>query len=456
MTLTTPRSQPRPDVIQPTDDAYDAARAAWNLRADQRPAGVAHATTTQHVQEALAYAREHGLRVAPQVTGHLAGAFPSLEDALLLKLALHDEVAIDPVARRARVKAGAAWEDVVAAAAPHGLAAPHGSAPDVGVIGYLVGGGLSWYGRRLGVAANHVRSVEIVTADGELRRVDAASEPDLFWAVRGGGSSFGVVTEVEIDLFETAEVFAGATFWPVAQAPAVLRAWLDWTRTAPAAITTSARIHCQPPLPEVPEPLRAVPVVTVDGVLSEDVGAGEALVAAFRSVGAPVMDQWGVMPAAGIARLHGDPEVPVPGIGDHTLLEDLDESALDAFLAVTGDGSGSPLLAAELRQLGGALAEAPAGAGARGRLEGAFALFAVGAPMVPELAEPIGERLAMLREAMRPWETGTVFLNFDENPEATGERAFAPEDYARLREVRAAYDPQELFVAPQRIEPAGG
>jgi FAD/FMN-containing dehydrogenase len=181
----------RLDVILPSDARYDDARLAWNLSADQHPAAIWRATSVGDVQDAIAYARERGWRVTAQTTGHYAQILPDLSDALLLKLALHaDGVSVDPVGRTARVAAGAVWSDVIDAVAPHGLTAMHGSAPSVGVIGYLLGGGLGFYGRAHGLACNHVLSFDVVTADGHTRHVDADNEPDLFYVLRGGGGGY--------------------------------------------------------------------------------------------------------------------------------------------------------------------------------------------------------------------------------------------------------------------------
>ena len=456
LTLTAPsRTRPLPTIVQPHHEFYDRVRLAWNLAADQRPAAVAVATTVEQVQEAVAFAREHGLRIAPQSTGHLAIALPSLEDALLLKTHLHDEVEVDPDTQTAYVKAGAIWEDVVTAAAPYGLTAPHGSSPDVGVTGYVLGGGLSFYAREHGLAANHVLAIDVVTADGEHRRVHPGQEPDLFWALRGGGGNFGVVTGVVLSLLPYDEVFAGALFWPAAEAENVLRAWMRWTRTAPTTITTSARLLRLPPLPEVPEPLRDVPVVTIDGVFLGDEADGAALIEPLRAVAPAMIDTWATVPAPAVMRLHGDPEEPVPALGDHALLGDLDDDGIAAFVAAAGEESGSVLLAAELRQLGGAASTPPAHGGARGALDGNFALFAVGVPVTPEVGEMIEADLERLLDAMAPWANGRVYLNFAEKG-GSAERAYAPETYARLREIRAAYDPDEVFVASHRIAPAEG
>ena len=225
------------------------------------------------------------------------------------------------------------------------------------MIGYLLGGGLSFYARAHGLAVNHVRAFEVVTPDGTRRRVDDRNGADLFYALRGGGGNFAIVTAVELGLLPYAEVTGGAMFFPAKDAFAVLRAWRDWTVSAPDTITTTYRLLCLPPLPEVPEPLRGVPTVCVDGVALDPADA-VGLERRLRYVSQPILGGFGPMPSAAVVRLHGDPEDPVPAVGDGMLLERLDDLAIEMFLRVAGPGS--PLLAAELRHLGGALA-APAG-----------------------------------------------------------------------------------------------
>ncbi|HEY8583458.1 MAG TPA: FAD-binding protein [Capillimicrobium sp.] len=450
LTLASSSRPGMPSVVEPGQDGYDQDRAAWNLTADLRPAGIATVTSVAEAQAVVAYAAEQGCTIAPLATGHLAVALPSLERSILVRTAIGGGVEVDPATRRARVPAGTLSEALVDAAAAHGLACLHGSSVDVGVVGYLLGGGLSFYGRRHGMAANHVTAIELVTADGEHRRVDAERDPDLFWALRGGGGGFGLVTHVEVELFEIASVYAGSLFWPISAAPAVLRAWNAWQATAPDRITTSFRILCLPPLPDVPEPLRATPVVCVDGILIGDRADGIELLAPLRRAADPMIDTWAEMPAPAALRVHGDPEQPVPGHSAHALLGDLGEDGVAAFLATVGEGSGSPLLAAELRQLGGALAEAPAGAGVTGALPGSLMLFTVGVPMTPELGEAIIARGAMLREALAPYETGRLFLSFAEDG-GSAEPSFAPDAYARLVAVRQAWDPDRRFVASHDI-----
>jgi hypothetical protein len=435
-----------PAVSLPGSPEYDSNRGAWNLTADQRPAAVCVATCVADVQEAIAYARAHGLHVAAQATGHFAQGLPPLDRALLLKLALHDDepIAVDPVARTARVPAGARWIDVVEAVAPHGLAAMHGSAPTVGVMGYLVGGGLSFYGRAHGLAANHVRSFEVVTPDGRARRADEHESAELYWALRGGGGGYAVITAAEIDLLPYAEVTGGALFFPGAAAAPLLRAWRDWTRTASEAMTTTFRILQLPPLPHVPAPLRGVATVCVDGV-SLDAAVAAELDRRLRAAADPILGGFGPMPSAAAARIHGDPEEPVPAIADGVLLEELDDDAMDAFLRVAGPGS--PLLATELRHLGGALAEAPAHAGARGHLEGSFLLLGVGISGPSGLA-PVESGFDRLFEALRPAATGTRFASVAQRWRSL--RTCVPDAaLERLARVRAELDPDRLLVAPQ-------
>jgi hypothetical protein len=437
-------------VIEPGDAGYDELRRGWNLAADQHPAAIVTAGTVEDVQAALAYAAEHDLTVATQGTGHRAPAVPSLERSLLLRTDLHDEVEVDVDTRRARVKAGALWEHVVEAAAPHGLTALHGSSPTVGVVGYLLGGGLSFYARRYGLAANHVTAIDVVTADGEARRVDSGTEPDLFWALRGGGGSFGVVTAVEIELLAIETVHAGALFWPVGDAPAVLRAWRDWCAAAPPEVTTAFRVLAFPDIPDVPEPLRGRTLTVVDGAFLGDVAAGEELLAPLRAAAEPMIDTWAQIPAAGMLRVHMDPEQPVPAVSGTCIVGDLDDAALDAFLAVTGEGSGSPLLMAELRQLGGALAEPPAGTGACGAVAGSFLVYGVGIPATPELAEAIPARLDTLVETLRPWSTGRRAPNFTDS-DGPASDVYDAAALPRLVEARRRWDPHGRFVTSHRI-----
>jgi FAD/FMN-containing dehydrogenase len=440
-------------VTGPEDAGWDLARRAWNLAVDQRPAAVVAAATVEDVVATLAFAREAGLSVAPQATGHGASPLGSLEDSLLLKTTGLDDVEIDPVARRARVGAGALWAQVTRPASAHGLAPLAGSSPDVGVVGYTLGGGISWLSRRHGLACNHVTAIELVTADGRCVRADADHEPDLFWALRGGGGGFGVVTAMEFALLEAPELYGGSLMWPWERGAEVLRAWRDWTRTAPDAFTTSARLLQLPPVPSVPEPLRGRAFVVVDGVLMGGEAEGSELLAGLRALG-PEMDTFAMVEPAALSHLHGDPEQPVPGISGHAMLADAGDALIEDIVRVAGPGSGSPLIGVELRHLGGALGRRAPGGGACPSLAPPFGLFAVGAPFDPALAARIRATLDALVAAAAPATVGAA-LNFAEGP--TPPSAFhPPETLARLRAVKAAHDPDGLIRAAHPVEPAEG
>lgn len=432
-------------ILQPADPGYDEARFAFDL-ADLRPAAACVAHSVAEVQGAIAWARDNGLKVATLATGHRAIALPPLDDALLLKPMINETPVIDAADLFARVGAGTKWRPVVDAAAESGLAGLHGSSPTVGVVGYILGGGLSFYSRQHGLACNRVRSIEVVTADGELARIDNSSEPDLFWALRGAGGWSAVVTAVEIDLLPVADVFAGATFWPVEVAEEVLSAWLDWTRSAPDSVTTSFRIMNLPPVEQVPAPLRGQNVVTVDGVALDNAD-GQALAARLEGIAETIMTRWGPMAAAGVAGLHGDPEDPLPALGSSTLVDDLDDEAISAFVAATGGESGSSLVVAELRQLGGSLRRGDESGGVADRIDAEFIAFGVGVAGDPEVKARTREDLDRMIGALKPWENGRDFFNFAD-PDVTLERCFGPASAEALRAIRYEYDPEGLFVPP--------
>ena len=440
-------------VHLPGDPGYDAARMPWNVAVDQRPAAVAVPRNPGDVRELVRATAAAGLRLAPQGTGHGAGplAGTSLEDVVLVRTSGMSAVTVDPAAGTARAEGGALWQDVVEAASPHGLAALHGSAPDVAVVGYSLGGGLGWYARKLGLATNSLTAVELVTADGSLVRADAHQHRNLFWALRGGGGSFGIVTAVEFRLYPIADVYAGMLLWDRERAPEVVRAWAAWSATAPDEVTTSLRVMSFPPLPELPDFLRGRQLVLVDGAVLADDATAESLLAPLRALD-PEMDTFARVPAASLTRLHMDPEGPTPSVAGATMLEGLPEEAVAAFLAEVGPGSTSSLLAAELRQLGGALARRHPGAGALAQVRGAYAGFFVAVAATPEMAVRGRADARRLVEALEPWSTGRPLLNFTE--ERTDTRmAYGAGAWARLRAVRAIVDPHGLFVANH---PVGG
>lgn len=441
-----------PTMIGPGDPSWDTARQAWNLAVDQHPAAVAFPEDAAQVAALVTFARERGLRLAPQGTGHNAGAIASLDRTILVRTSRMREVTIDPTGRTARAEAGALWSDVTTAADPHGLAALAGSSPDVGVVGYCLGGGVSWLARRYGLACNHVRAIELVTADGRCVRTTAEHEPDLFWALRGGGGSFGIVTAIELELLPVPEVFAGALFFPWERAREVLHAWRAWTATVPDSVTSCGRILQLPPLPEVPASLRGGQFALIEVVITGDLDRAEDLVAPLRALGAAI-DTLGVIPAAALSHLHMDPEHPVPAITGGRLLNEVPAAAVDALVAAAGPGSGTSLLTTEIRHLGGALRRVEHGHGALARLDAEYMMFCGGVPTDASVAAAVTRDVATVEAALAPWDAGSAYLNFVEEP-ADASSFFPPATHERLRDVKRRYDPDELFLANHPIVPA--
>jgi hypothetical protein len=450
--LDTLRQQFSGDIHAPGDSGYDDARAAWNLLVDQQPALVAVPRTAQDIAAVVRFAREAGLRVAPQGTGHNAQARSGLEDSILLNTKLMRGVRIDAERRRARVEAGALCGDLTGPASELGLAALAGSSPDVGLVGYCLGGGIGWMARAFGLCCNSIISLEVVTADGEQLTCDHERNPELFWALRGGTGSVAIITAMELQLFAVPELYAGAMLWPWERASEILHAWREWTLDAPESVTTSARILQVPPLPEIPEIVRGRQFVVIDGAVLGSATYAEEVLAPLRAL-QPEIDMFAMAPPAALSHLHMDPEHPVPGIGDHQMLEELPAEAIDQLVAVAGHGSGSPLLAVELRHVGGALSRIPAGAGACGRLEAAYILFAVGTPMTPEMGAAIPPRLAQVKAALAPWKATRPYLNFAEHPTDTS-TAFGSDAFAALQAIKAQHDPYDIIHANHAIAPA--
>jgi hypothetical protein len=443
------RQAASPDLLVfPGQPGWNEARRAWNLAVDQRPAAVAFPESVEEVVAAVDHARAAGLRVAVQGTGHGAGSTP-LDGALLVNLARLTGVEVDPRARTARVRGGTIWRDVVDAAVGHGLTALHGSAADVGVVGYSLGGGIGWLARRHGLSSSSVLAAEVVTADGEVVRADGATNTDLLWALRGGGGSFGVVTEVEIALYPVAEAYAGWLSWPLDRAEEVLGRWAEWAREAPEEVTSIGRLLQIPPLPEVPEPLRGRQLVIVEAAVLGDEAEGRELLRPLLEL-EPEGDTFATMPAHGLTELHRDPPGPSPGRAEGWLLDDFDSTTARAMLdAVAMDGS-SPLVSVEVRHLEGALSRPHPNGGVLSHLEAPFAMYAVGIVPGAEAVAAIDERLAALRSAAEPWLSRRRYFNFAER-DVDPVSFYAHGDYGRLTAIREQVDPRGLFQAKHTI-----
>jgi hypothetical protein len=437
-------------VFVPGEAGYDQARQAWNLAMDQRPAVVVEAGSAADVAQAVRYARARGIRIAPQGTGHGAGPLEPLDGALLLRTTRMRTVHIDPAARTARAGAGAVWQDMTGPAAQHGLAALAGSSATVGVTGYTLGGGLGWLSRRYGLAANSVTAAELVTPDGDLVRADADHEPDLFWAVRGGGG-IGVVTALEMRLYPVGELYAGDLFFPIQRAAEVLHAWREWTATVPDEITSMGHLLRLPPLPELPEPLHGRAFAMIEAAYLGDAGTGAELIGPLRRLG-PELDTFATIPPPALSQLHMDPDQPVPFQGAGAFLSDFPAAAIDALVGLAGPDTGTLLTSVEVGHLGGALARPAPSGGAQPSIDANYLLVAVGATPTPDLAAAVRAQAYAVKDAVAPWHAGYDYYNFEETP-APASAVLPPASYRRLQKIKAAYDPGQAIISAHPVQP---
>ncbi len=437
-------------IATPADPDWDQARMGWNLAADQRPSAVAFVESGDDIAAVVRFAAANGLRVSGQGTGHGAVALGSLEDAILIKTERMRGVEVDAGAQSARVEAGVLSVELAEAAQQHGLSSLPGSSPDVGVTGFHLGGGLSWFGRQYGFACNRVRAIELVTADGEARTVDGANEPDLFWALRGGGGDYAIVTALHIDLVPVADAYAGAFLWPAEVGADAVRLYRDWAAGVGENVTSVVRFLTPPDVPDVPEPLRNTPLLTIDGAYIGSREEGEAAFAPLLEIGEPMMSTFDQVPPAALCRIHMDPEQPVPGLGHHRVLRELPDEAIDAFVSMAGVDSGTPLLLTEIRQMGGALSRPDENGGALSHLDAEFAMFGIGMPMTPELGQAIEAHHDSLHEAMAPWAADGGYFNFAERA-CNADAILPPEVCARLAEVKGKWDPDGRIVGSHAV-----
>jgi len=438
-------------VVAPSDPDWDATRQVFNLAMDLRPAAVALPRDINDAIAAVEYARRHGLRVAPQATGHNADALGSLEDVLLIDVRELQDVSVDPGARRVRVGAGVKWERVVPQLSELGLAALHGSSPDVGIAGYSLGGGMGWLARKYGLQANSVTAMELVTADGRAVRVDAENEPELFWALRGGNGNFGLVTAIEFAVYPVESLYAGVMFFPFERAGDVLHAWTEILPTLPDEMMTWAKLLQFPDAPDVPEPVRGGSFTVIFGAFVGSENEGRALLRPVRDLG-PAMDTFAIVEPAALGDMAMDPPDPLPFVSTTALLSDLPSTGVDELVSAAGPGSGSPLAMVELRQMGGALARRSPGAGARATLPGSLAMLSLGVAEDDASAATARTYLESVERAVLPYRTGD-YPNFVMEPtDASG--FFDADTWARLRQVKALYDPSDLFKGNHHIPPA--
>ncbi|MEU4476186.1 FAD-binding oxidoreductase [Micromonospora sp. NPDC023888] len=440
-------------VFLPGDSGYDDERAVFNLNHELVPAVIVVPENIADVQAAVTFAAEQHRPVLVKATGHQVVG--QARGAVVLSTHRMNDVTIDAVGRTARVGAGVMWSEAIPKIAEAGLAALNGSNPTVGIVGYTLGGGLSpTLGRSQGYAADHVRSLDVVTADGKLRHVDAESEPELFWALRGGKGNFGVVTSLEFDLFPVPRLYGGGIYFPGERMADVLRAWAAWLPGTPETMVSSFAVLRLPPLPEIPEPLRGAFTVSLRFAYTGTVEDGARMIAPLRAAAPVLLDTVADMPYTGVAAIHNEPTDPLPYYERGIMLREFPTEAQDKLVELVGPDSETTLWIAELRALGGAWDREPAVPNAVATRGLPYSLLGVEVGPLSE-EQRLKESVAKLFDGMEPWRGDRRVVN-NLAPEEAGDAVaiYGPERYERLAAVKKTYDPTNMFRFNHNVVPA--
>ncbi|MHC3002012.1 FAD-binding oxidoreductase [Gordonia sp. GN26] len=436
------------EVLGPGDAGFREARAGFNRLVIHRPSVIAIPENHFDVVEAVRFAAEEDLRITVQATGHGTGV--PADGGLLINTSRLTAVTVDPVTRTARVAAGATWKAVLDAAVPYGLAPLMGSASIVGAVGFTLGGGFGWLGRRFGLGSDAVLAFDLVTPDGRPIRVSEASFPHIFWALRGGGAgSLGVVTSMEIALVDVTTVYAGNLFYPADDAEEIMRRFRDWAPAQPEALTSAVTILNLPPTDDVPEPLRGGSFAVVRGCWSGDIATGRVIVDEWRNWRTPLVDLWDEMPFDAVDAISMDPTEPMPVMVTTEWFDELHDEAIDvvAGRARPEPGSAPLIVSAEIRHAGGAIARGAAGAANDRARSGQFLLELISMVPDPHVALAVESTLRVTRTELAPYVTGATYLNFTSGAERAGRAAdaYSAEHRRRLLDIKATLDPHDRF-----------
>jgi FAD/FMN-containing dehydrogenase len=430
------------------DAAFESARFAHNLLFDRRPAVIVKPSGALEVSRAVLAARELGLEIAVRGGGHSLAGHSTTDGGLLIDLSAMRDVEIDPVHWTGTAQGGATAGEYTVAASRHGFATPFGDTGSVGLGGLTLGGGIGWLARKHGMTIDSLLEVDLVTADGELRSVSEASDPDLFWAVRGGGGNFGIATRFHYRLHPVATVTGGILALPLSAQ--LLRDLVDASMEAPEELTQITFVMGLPPAPFVPAEMVGMPAVMMMPVYAGDPDAGAAAMAPFRKLATPLVDMVRPMPYAGMYELTAGATIPVAEVIRSTFMGELDAVGAEAIVELHRSPAGAASMT-QLRVLGGAMGRVPAGATAFAHRD-APVLAAVigGVPGTREEAESIADGVLA---QLRPASTG-VYSNFvaDEG-EARVREAYPAATYERLVAVKRRVDPTNVFRANQNIRP---
>jgi FAD/FMN-containing dehydrogenase len=442
-------------VVLPHDDAYDAARKIWNAMIDKHPALIVRCATTSDVVRAVHFARDNGLLLAVRGGGHNIAGNAMCDDGIVIDLSQMKAARVDPGARRVTTEGGATLADLDAATQAHGLATPVGINSTTGIAGLTLGGGFGWLSRKYGMTIDNLESAEVVTAAGEVLRVSAREHPDLFWAIRGGGGNFGIITRFEFRLHAVGpNVLSGLIVYPLSHAKAVLRRYREFMATAPDELTVWAVLRRAPPLPFLPENMHGKEIIALAVFYAGDPAQGAPLIAPLRKFGAVVGEHVGVQPYVDWQRAFD----PLLTAGARNYWKSHNFSVLDdrLFEAVIEYAGKLPSAQCEifLAALGGATTRPAPGDAAYAHRDTRFVMNVHGRWDDPADDER-GIRWARdFFKASAPYASGGVYVNFLTADEGERVRSAYGPNYDRLAQVKRQYDPANLFSMNQNIQPA--
>lgn len=444
----------RGEILLPDTEGYDAARRVWNRSIDRYPSAILRCTDTEDVRAAVDYARSTGLAIAVRAGGHSMAGLSVVDDGVVLDLTGMKGITVDPVARTAVVQPGVIWRELDAATQAHGLAVPGGEVSDTGVAGLTLGGGIGWLGRNHGLACDNLRSVELVTAAGEVVRASLAENPDLFWAIRGAGANFGVVTELEFELHPVGPLlFGGEAIHPGFRDVEALRTLVHLAPTMPDEVRMMAALVTAPEAPFVPQEAWGQPVCVLAAAHCGDVAAGEEALAPLRAFGPPVVDSFRPLP---YVELQQTVDKTIPPERHAYVKSDFLGALDDSALQVIADHhlrAPSPHSQILLHQLGGAIAREPEGGTAYPSRGAAWMVTVVAIWTDPaEVTEPHLAWARGLWEALRPWSAGTYVNHLGDEGEGRVREAYGA-SYNRLVALKRNWDPENLFRLNQNIAP---
>jgi FAD/FMN-containing dehydrogenase len=441
-------------VIQPGDDTYDAARHVYNAMIERHPGLIARCNDVADVVAALGFARAHDLTVAVRGGGHNGGGLGVCDDGMVIDLSPMRWVRVDPVERTVRVGGGSTWGDVDHATHPFGLAVPAGVVSTTGVGGLTLGGGIGHLTRRFGLTIDNLLSADVVLADGRIVTASADHHPDLFWAIRGGGGNFGIVTSFLFRGQPVRQVVAGPMLWRLEHAPTVMRWYRDFIRTAPEDLNGFFAFLGVPPGPPFPEALHEQTVCGIVWCYTGPVDRAEGLLAQARRAAPPVFELVGPMPFPALQGMF-DPIFP-PGLQWYWRADFVNELGDEAIARHVEHGSRLPSWRStmHLYPVNGAAGRVPHGETPWAYRHATWAEVIVGVDPDPANAARITAWCKDYWDAVHPYSAGGAYVNFMMDEGRDRVRATYGPHYDRLARVKAQYDPENVFRVNQNIPPA--